>query len=159
MPRRQRVVLAKVWTSIVVAAGFGAAACGLAAGVGTLALKFRGIDIRLGAGDYALLVGGGAVAAALWAPIGLGVGAVVRNQVPTLIGICAWLLFVEGLLVGDVAGVTAVGRFGPGAAATALTGQQQDTLVAPVAGLVLLTAYAAAGALAGVLSTVRRDVV
>lgn len=65
-------------------------------------------------------------------------------QVPTLIGISAWLLFVEGLLVGDAAGAVAkVGRFFPGAAATAITGQGRGTLVAPVVGLVLLAIYAA----------------
>jgi ABC-2 type transport system permease protein len=99
------------------------------------------------------------VAAALWAAIGVGIGAVVRNQVPTLIGICAWLLFVEGLLVGDVAGVGNVGRFAPGAAAAAISGLDPDKLVAPVVGLVLLALYATAAALAGSLATARRDVV
>ena len=95
----------------------------------------------------------GSAAAALWAAIGVDLGVVVRNQAPTLIGICAWLLFVEGLLVGDV------GRFAPGVAAGAISGQDQDTLVAPALGLVPLTLYAAVAALAGSLATARRDVV
>ena len=119
----------------------------------------RGIDNALGGGDYALLLVGSAPAAALWAAIGVGVGAVVRQQVPTVVGISAWLLFVEGLLVGDVAGVADVGRFAPGAAAAAITGQDPDTLLAPAFGLVLLAVYAAAAAVAGSLATVRRDVV
>jgi ABC-type Na+ efflux pump permease subunit len=82
----------------------------------------------------------------------------VRNQVPALIGICAWLLFVEGLLVGDVTGVGDVGRFAPGALGEAISGQDPDTLVAPAAGLVLLALYAAAAALIGALATTRRDV-
>lgn len=73
----------------------------------------RGIDVQIDAGDYALLLAGGAAAAALWAAIGVGLGAVVRSQVPTMIGICAWLLFVESLLVGDVSNITEIGRFGP----------------------------------------------
>jgi hypothetical protein len=79
--------------------------------------------------------------------------------VPSVVGISAWLLFVEGLLVGDVAGVADVGRFAPGAAAAAITGQDPDTLLAPAIGLVLLAVYAAAAAVAGSLATVRRDVV
>jgi ABC-2 type transport system permease protein len=82
-----------------------------------------------------LLVSGGAAAAALWAAIGVGVGALVRNQVPTLIGICAWLLFVEGLLAGDLVGLGEVGRFLPGAAAAAISGQDPGTLPAPAVGL------------------------
>jgi ABC-2 type transport system permease protein len=102
---------------------------------------------------------GAAAAAALWAAIGVGVGAIVRNHVPTLIGICAWLLFVEGLLAGDVAGgLGDVGRLLPGAAASAISGQDPGTLLAPGAGLALLAAYAAVAALAGASATSRRDV-
>ena len=158
-PWRERVVWAKVWVSALIGAGFGLAACALAAGVGTAVLRARGIDLQLDAGDYALLLAGGTAAAALWAAIGVGLGAVVRNQVPTLIGICAWLLFVEGLLIGDVAGLGKVGRFAPGAAAQAITGQDPGTLLAPAVGLVLLALYAAAAALAGSLATSRHDVV
>ncbi len=85
-------------------------------------------------------------------------GALVRNQVPALVGICAWLLFFDNLLVGDVAGVGGVGRLLPGAAGKAISGQDPDTLLAPAVGLVLLALYAAAGAVAGSLATSRRDV-
>jgi ABC-2 type transport system permease protein len=157
-PRRSRVVAAKVSASMLIGAGFGLAAGGVAAGVGTAVLRARGIDVRLDAGDYALLLAGGTAATALWAPIGVGVGAVVRNQVPVLVGICAWLLFVENLLVGDVGGVGNVGRLLPGAAAKAISGQDPDTLLAPAVGLALLALYAAGAALTGALATDRRDV-
>jgi ABC-2 type transport system permease protein len=158
-PWRGRVIAAKVWASTLIGAGFGLAASALATGVGTAALRTRGIDLQLDAGDYALLLAGSAPAAALWAAIGVGLGAVVRHQVPTVVGLAAWLLFVEALLVGDVAGVGDVGRFAPGAAAAAITGQDPDTLLAPAVGLVLLALYAAAAAVAGSLATVRRDVI
>jgi ABC-2 type transport system permease protein len=158
-PRRARVVVAKIVGSTMFGAGFGLIATALAATVGSAALAGRGIENRLDAGDYALFLAGGTAAGALLAAIGVGVGAVVRNQVPTLIGICAWLLFVEGLLVGDLFGAQNVGRFAPGAAAAALSGQDPDTLVAPADGLLLLVLYAAAVSLAGVFATTRRDVV
>lgn len=157
-PRRGRVVAAKVWVSMLVGAGFGLAAGALAAAVGTAALRARGIDLQLDGGDYVMLVFGGTVSAALWAAIGVGVGAVVRNQVPTLIGISAWLLFVEGLLAGDLVGLGDVGRFLPGAAAAAISGQDPGRLLAPEVGLVLLASYATAAALAGSITTSRRDV-
>jgi ABC-2 type transport system permease protein len=158
-PRRTPVVAAKVLVAMLIGAGFGLVASAVATGVGAASLGARGIDMRLDGSDYALLLAGGAAAAALWAAIGVGVGAVLRNQVPALIGICAWLLFVEGLLVGDVAGVGNVGRLLPGAAAAAITGQHPDKLLAPAMGFVLLAVYAAAAALVGSLATVRRDVV
>lgn len=144
---------------MLIGGGFGLAACALAAGVGTGALRVRGIEVQLDGGDYALLLAGGTAAAALWAAIGVGLGAVVRDQVPTLIGICAWLFFVEGLLVGDIADIADVGRFAPGAAAAAISGQDPETLLAPAVGLVLLALYAAAAAVAGSLVTARRDVI
>jgi ABC-2 type transport system permease protein len=157
-PRRGRVLAAKVSVSTLVGAAFGLTASALAAAAGTAALRARGIDVKLDGGDYGLLIAGGAIAAALWAAIGVGVGAIVRHQVPTVVGIAAWLLFVEGLLVGDVTGVQEVGRFAPGALGMAASGQEPDTLVTPVVGVLLLSAYALAAALAGVVATTRRDV-
>ena len=157
-PRRGRVVGAKVAASMLIGTGFGLVAGAAAVGAGAAALRARGIDVQLDGGDYMLLVLGSAVAAALWAAVGVGLGALVRNQVPTLIGICAWLLFVEGLLVGDVGGLGDVGRFLPGAAASAISGQGPGTLLAPETGVVLLAFYAAATALTGAFATSRRDV-
>jgi ABC-type transport system involved in multi-copper enzyme maturation permease subunit len=157
-PWRGRVVAAKVWVSMLVGAGFGFAACALAVGVGSLALRARGIELQLDGGDYALLMLGGSMAAALWAGIGVGLGAVVRDQVPTLVGICAWLLFVEGLLIGDVADIADVGRFAPGAAGAAISGQDPGTLLPPAAGLAVLALYAAAAGIVGARAISRRDV-
>ncbi|MDQ3672466.1 MAG: ABC transporter permease [Actinomycetota bacterium] len=158
-PSRRPVIAAKVLVSMLIGAGFGLAAGVVAAGVGAAGLTARGIDVRLDAVDFALLLGGSAVAASLWAAIGVGVGAVVRNQVPAIVGICAWLLFVEGLLVGDIADITRVGRFAPGAAGEALSGQGPGTLLAPALALVVLVLWAAVSAVAGSLATARRDVV
>jgi ABC-2 type transport system permease protein len=157
-PRRGRVVAAKVLASIVIGTGFGLVAGSVATAVGTAALRARGIDMRLEMRDYVLLVVGSAGAAALWAAIGVGVGALVRHQVPTLVGICAWLLFVEGLLAGDAGGLGDLGRLLPGAAASAISGQDPGTLLAPALGLILLALYAAAAALGGSFAISRRDV-
>ncbi len=157
-PWRRRIMAAKLWVSMLIGAGFGLAGGAVAAGVGTAALRARGIDVQVGAGDYALLLAGAAAAGALWAAIGVGLGAVVRTQVPILVGICAWLLFVENLLVGDLAGVGDVGRLLPGAAAKAISGQDPGTLLAPAMGLALLALYATAAAVAGSIATDRRDV-
>jgi ABC-2 type transport system permease protein len=159
-PRRERVIAAKVAVSVLVGAGFGLVAGASATAVGTAVFGARGIDVLLDGGDYALLIVGAAGASALWAAIGVGVGALVRNQVPTLIAITTWLLFVEGLLVGDLVGIGDIQRFLPGAAAAAISGQMppDGSFLAPGAAVVLLTVYAVLSAVAGTVSTVRRDV-
>lgn len=158
-PQRPRVVAAKVVAGMLFGAGFGLIATALAVGAGSAALATRGIENQLDAGAYALLLGGAATAAALWAAIGVGLGAIVRDQVPALIGICAWLLLIEGLLLGDLfEAVGDVSRFAPGAAAAAISGQEPDKLLAPAVAIVLLGLYAAAAAVAGSVATERRDV-
>lgn len=158
-PRRERVIAAKMVVSALVGATFGLSAAVVATGVGAGTLQARGVEVLLDGGDHALLVLGSAAAAALSAAIGVGVGAIIRNQVPTLIGISAWLLFIEGLLVGDTAGdVADVGRFAPGALAAAVSGQGAGELVAPAIGIFLLAAYAGVTAIVGAFVMARRDV-
>jgi ABC-2 type transport system permease protein len=158
-PRRVRVVAAKVAAGMLYGAGFGLVATAVGLGAGSAALAARGIDSHLDAGAYTLLLVGGAAAAALWAAIGVGVGAVVRDQVPALIGICGWLLLIEGLLLGDLfEAVGDVSRFAPGAAAAAISGLEPDKLLAPAAALILLAVYAVAATVAGSVATARRDV-
>jgi ABC-2 type transport system permease protein len=154
-PRRRRVVAAKIVASGLVGTLFGLIAVGVALGVGSAALVARGVPITLDGGDYTLMPAGGIAAAALWAPIGVGLGALLRNQVATLLAIFLWLFFIENLLIDFVPGV---GRFAPGAAAAAITGLDPETLLPPAAGALLLALYAAAAAAAGAIATLRRDV-
>lgn len=141
---------------MLIAGGFGLLAGAIAIGVGTGTLASRGIGVQLDGEDYVLLLAGCIVSAALWAAIGVGVGAVVRNQVPTAVGISVWLLFVEQVLLGDILGD--VGWFMPGALAKAAGGLGSDPAVAPVPAMLLLGLYALAAAVAGRAATNRRDV-
>jgi hypothetical protein len=158
-PRRARVIAAKVTASALAGVAVGLLAEALTAGAEAGGLAARGIHIELGAGDYAQLLAGGALAAGLFAAIGVGVGAVVRNQVPAVVGLCVWLLFIEPILLGDVPGAA---KFAPGASAGAIAGAIQsqiaDSLVAPAVGVLLLAAYAALASAAGAIATTRRDV-
>jgi ABC-2 type transport system permease protein len=98
----------------------------------------------------------GAAGAALMAAIGLDVGPLVRNQVPTVVGMVVWLLFVENIL-GD--SVPSFGRYMPGALARALAGERSGLLHSAPLALLLLVVYAAAIAVIGWRTTLRRDVV
>jgi ABC-2 type transport system permease protein len=154
-PWRGRVIAAKVTVSCLIGAGFGLTASALAAAVGAGVLTARGIEVQLDGSDYVLLVAGGAVASALWGAIGAGIGAIVREQVPTLIGIAAWLLFVEGLFGENL---TDVSKFAPGTLGMAVSGQEPGTLLAPGISLLLLCVYAVTTAVAGSIATTHRDV-
>jgi ABC-2 type transport system permease protein len=89
-PTRWPVIVAKLAVSGSVGLVFGLVAGGLMAGAAGAGLAARGIDIQLTSDDYVRLLVGGMAAAALWAIVGLGVGAVVRNQIATVVGLCTW---------------------------------------------------------------------
>ncbi len=158
-PRRGCVIAAKAVASALVGIAFGLIAEAFVIGVASAALAVRGIPVRLDGGDFAQLVTGGAAAAALWAPIGLGLGALLRNQVATLVGLFAWLLFVEGLVFGALPGS---GRFLPGVAGAALAGVtttgEVKSLLTPALGALVLVLYLSAISTAGAVVTSRRDV-
>jgi len=154
-PRRSRVVAAKMGVAALAGSLLGLVAEGVAIPVGSAALASRGIESQLDGGDLALLFAGGAAASALWGPIGAGIGALVRNQVATLVGLFLWLLFVESLLA---AWVPSVGRFAPGAAGAAITGQDTNDLLSPAIGALVLAVWATAATSAGWIATLRRDV-
>jgi hypothetical protein len=82
----------------------------------------------------------------------------VEVLVDTDDGLCAWLLFVEGLLADATGGLGEVGRYLPGAAAAAISGQEPDRLLAPALGLALLGLYTAGSSLLGAFTMSRRDV-
>jgi ABC-type transport system involved in multi-copper enzyme maturation permease subunit len=158
-PRRGRVITAKVAASALAGLSIGLLAEALTAGLESAGLATRGIHIALTAGDYVQLLAGGALAAALWAAIGVGVGTIVRNQVGAVVGLCVWLLLIETTLIGNVPGA---GKFVPGAGAGALAGaiqtQSASKLLTPALGALLLAAYAAAAVAAGLITTERRDI-
>ncbi len=158
-PNRARVIAAKVAASALAGVAFGLLAETLAASVASAGLAARGIHIAPSAGDYAQLLAGGAVAAAFWAAIGVGIGAIVRNQVGAVVGLVVWLLFIEQTLTGAI---PAAAKFAPGASAGALAGaildQDAAYLLAPALGALLIVAYATAATAAGLVATARRDV-
>jgi ABC-2 type transport system permease protein len=152
-PRRGPVLAAKLAVSALVGIVFGLLAEVLMAADAAVAYAARGIENELTVGDYLQLLAGGAGASALWAVAGVGVGALVRNQVGALVGLCAWMFLVEST---SESFVPDFGRLLPGGAGLALAGNT-DELSAAV-GTLLLVLYAAALAAAGWRATLRRDV-
>jgi len=161
-PRRTPLLTAKL--VILAAAGlvFGLGATGIATAITLPLLAARHIPTGLtGSGAAAIIVGGG-VATALSAAIGIGVGAIIRNQAGAIIAVLAVLYVAEPLLGFIPHAGAAVQRYGLGglaAATTHTTGfpATADLLGQPVAALVL-AGYAAVALLAGAALLKRRDI-
>ena len=155
MPRRGRVVIAKVFASLLLGLAFGVLAEALALGIGLAILHGRGIDLQLDSGDFRLIILGTIAMSMLFAALGVGIGGVVRNQVFAVVGLLVWLLVVENILFGVV---PSVGRFAPGKAAAALVGADEAHLLSVTGGGLVLLAWVTVFVVAGGLITARRDV-
>ncbi|SDK53605.1 hypothetical protein SAMN05216298_0451 [Glycomyces sambucus] len=168
-PRRHRVLAAKLAAYALAGAVYGtlvalAAAAGL---YGTAALK--GVEVGIGAGTAAGLLTGLAAAMAAYTVIGVGVGALLRNQTATLLVLGAYLYMVEHVLA-IIPGFSLAYPFLPGGATAALTESslmsaaavevtgRATALLPPLLGAAVLLAYALAAAAAAVLAPMRRDV-
>jgi hypothetical protein len=90
----------------------------------------------------------------MWAPLGLGIGALLRNQVTTLVAIFVWLFFIEHLLIHFVpdAGQVRVGRR---SRRDERTSTQRRSSRPP--GALLLAPFSAVSVALGALATLRGD--
>jgi ABC-2 type transport system permease protein len=155
-PDRGRVVAAKLIAYPVAGIALALVILALAAAGAAGWLAAKGItpsllDVQLG---RVLL--GAVLAAGLCGLIGVGVGALIRNQVAALVGVAVWVLLVEGLLM-SLLNAPSLGKWLPSAAAAALTNPGGAQL-SRLAGSLLLAAYALALAAAGTRLVVRRDI-
>ncbi len=154
-PRREQVLGAKIATASLAGLALTALAQALALAAGYSALRGRGIELALGAGELGAIAGGTLAAGALWGGLGAGLGAIVRSQVGAVAGLLAWLLVAEGILYGLA---PRYGRFAPGRASDALTGLPDGQLLAVAPATGLLVGYFVLLAALGAVSMLRRDV-
>jgi ABC-2 type transport system permease protein len=154
-PARGQILAAKLVAGAL--AGIAFALLGEAIGwaIGITILEARGITIVLSSTDIESLVLGGIASVALFGMIGAGLGAIIRNQVGSVITLLAWGFIVDNLLFGLV---PSVGRFTPTRSQDALMGLTTDHLLSPAAGAATLIAWTAALAVAGLALTARRDI-
>jgi ABC-2 type transport system permease protein len=154
-PTRARVLWGKAVTLAAAGALLAILAQAAMVGLAVLLLHGKGVQATVGGSDLAAM-GGLVAASALWAMIGVAVGAVVRHQVPAVVGALIWVLVVENLGAGLL---DQAGRYLPGQAAHALaSASQAGTLLAPAIGALVLGGYAHLAMVAATVRMSRADI-
>ncbi len=125
--------------------------------VGTLILSSRG-QATLGAGGLADVLWRNLAVAALLGPLGVCVGALVRNQIAAVVGLIALAAVLEPTVLRLA---PAVGRFGPlaGAPGGVLGGAAMHGRLAPGLALAVLIAWTLAAFAAAAWRLRRRDLI
>jgi ABC-type transport system involved in multi-copper enzyme maturation permease subunit len=157
-PRRGRVVIAKLIAYALAAAAFALVVVIVNYVVVAIAAGARGAAPALD-GDNLTTLGSSLLALVIYAVIGVGIGALLRNQVGAIVGGLVYLFVIEPI-IRAVPATAGVYKWMPGGGLEALTAtfEGPDLLQAWQGGLLLL-GYGLLAALLGTLLAVRRDVV
>ena len=158
-PQRGRIVWAKLATAGIVGAGYGIACVVVTMAIAWPWLGALGITLDPTAGDIPATLTGVVLAVALFGVIGVGLGALVGEQVVAVVGLLVYLFVIEPVLTG-IPALESWTIYLPGPARGALT---QTVLtyrefLAQWQGAATLTTYAIVLAGAGRLLAIRRDV-
>ena len=156
-PDRGRVVAAKLIAYPLAGIALALTTLAVTAAVGTGWLAAKGITPSLVDARLGRVAGVAVLGAGLCGLVGVGVGALVRNQVAALVGTLVWVLVVEGLLMGLV-NAPSLGRWLPSAAAAAAITSPGGAHLSRLAGTLVFAGYGLASALAGTRLMVRRDI-
>jgi ABC-2 type transport system permease protein len=161
-PRRTPLLAAKLVTLAAAGLALGLTASAAATAVTLPLLAARHIPTGVSAAGTAAIIAGGAIATALAAAFGVGVGAIIRNQVGAIVAVLA-LLYVAEPLLGVIPHVgSAVQQYGLGglvSAATHTIGFPASAhLFGQPAAIFILAGYATAALLAGAALLRRRDI-
>jgi ABC-type transport system involved in multi-copper enzyme maturation permease subunit len=151
-------VVAKLIAYALAAVPFALAAIAVNLLVVTIYAGARGATPSL-TGDNLRVVAGAGFALVIYAVIGVGVGALLRNQVGAIVGSLVYLFVVEQL-VRAISPIAGAYKWMPGGALEAMTATfQGPDLLEPWQGGLLLLGYGLLAALLGTFLAVRRDVV
>lgn len=157
-PHRSRVMVAKMLAHVLIGALYGVVAV-----VGGFAIAFVALAFKDHAPiDYGVItqIGLGVILVyALYAVLGVAVGALVRNQIAAILGLVIWSLVVEALLVLLL---PSWGKWLPGGAVEGIRQAARTTgeanYLSPLPASLLLIGYAVVLATVAARTTLRRDV-
>jgi ABC-2 type transport system permease protein len=162
-PRRTPVLAAKLITLTATGLVLGLVAFGGAAAIALSVLSARHIDSQVDAASVAGIIVGGALTTGLAAALGVGFGAIVRNQVGAVVASLGVLYIVEPLVsvfpgIGGVVERFGVGGLTSGASGTTALASNAHVL-GQVPAILLLGVYALALVASGAVVFRRRDVI
>ena len=161
-PGRTPLLAAKLITMAAAGLVLGLLTTGTATAITLPLLAARHIPSGISSADTAAIIGGGGIAAALFAALGVGAGAIIRNQAGAIVAVLALLYVAEPLLGFTPHLGTAIQQYGLGglsSAAIHTTGLPgTDHLLGQTAAVLVLAGYAAALLLAGAAVLRDRDI-
>ena len=160
-PWRVRLLAAKLAAAVMTGLVLGLLTTGFVAIAVSLISNARGYPDGSTGSDVVRMVIGGTLASGLYGALGLGLGAIVRNQVGGIIGGLVFIFVLEPLLrliptVGDW-----IGEYGLGGTTGSLAftnSPTADHVLGQVPGGLLLLGYTTVIVIAGIVLTDRRDV-
>ena len=161
VPARSRLIAAKVTAHMLAGLVLGLAAVLLNLLLVEAILGIRDIESGTSVAEAVRWSAGQGAAAALLAGVGVGVGAVIRNQVGALVGGFAWLFVIEPLLAAIPTVGDAIARFGLGGLTDALdgfSGESGTDLLGQLPAGLMLAGYVVLAAVIGAALLRRRDV-
>ena len=160
-PDRVRLMVAKLVANGLAGMLLGAVAVGVCSAIVLIGLNARDIPTGLAGDDVTRVVIGQIVAGGLWACLGVGLGALIGNQVGAIVGALAWTFLLENLLTIVPGFGEEVQKYGINGASNGLGNletQNTGDVLGQVPGGLLLAAYALAFVVAGTLLLRRRDI-
>jgi ABC-2 type transport system permease protein len=153
-PRRWRTVTMKAATAALGALVLAAVSAVVMIAIALPLASVKDGTLAVSNGDAGAMAGF-LVGHALWAVLGVGIGYLVRYQVPAIVGGIVWILVVENLGSGFLG---EGGAYLPGQAAYAFARSLEKNPLEAGAGGALMAAYALLLFFLGLASVRRRDV-
>jgi ABC-2 type transport system permease protein len=159
VPRRRRVVVAKLVTYALVGAAYALACVAVVAAIAIPWLAAEDVRVPLTGHGIPATVAGVVAAVVIFASLGVGMGALLREQVATVVGLLVYL-FVAEPIVTRIPALADWTKYLPGPASNALTRITLDNqeFLRPWQGGLALAAYGLAVAITGTIVAARRDV-
>ncbi|MEU8802944.1 hypothetical protein [Spirillospora sp. NPDC048819] len=158
-PHRGRIVAAKLVTYGLTGAGYALTCLFVVAAIAVPWLAAKGISVPLTGNGLPATMLGVVADVTVFALIGVGAGALVRNQVAAVVALLVYRFVAEPVLTG-VPALADWTMYLPGSASASLTRISLTTqhFLDPWQGGLVLTGYGIAFALAGTLTSIRRDI-
>lgn len=165
-PQRGKMLTAKMLAGIPMGLMYGVAGTLACVGLGAIVLSNLGADPLLGEPSTWAIIGRSILAITLWLLVGVGIGALIPNQVAAIVTLLVFTQFIEPIArmaLPMASWGENIAKFLPGSVGDSIAGgsfySMMGTDLLPLwAGITLLCAYAIVFAVIGRFTTLSRDI-